>query len=415
MNVTFVKIPDSQFSVIPPRCFGEVAVITAEDPNLSSYSWNFELMSNDRNNYTVESADTNANGGVFRYHVSWGVNPADTLRGRPIQHGIELRGLNTTPLLPLGCPGATHRDTIVEPPALEEPPYVAKDTCKLNKGSIRFNYYEADGRTPLNRPPQVTYTWLLDNVGEFESWGRSGLTYDYTGDSIPDAYPVQRRYESQNLMYHNDYIRLWGSASCTDIIEYYIDTVGIMTAIIGLSAEFDAEHLVVPIEVTFYNHSDYGDVRKRCEWHFGDGSSVLRDCGEIVRHTYDIPGDYTAYLVIMNSDIIGCRDTAELKINIKPSSRLEVPNVFTPNGDGMNDYFQVSGESIKDFQGEIRNRWGERMFEWSNWETEAAGWDGKNKLGGNAVSGVYFYIINATGHDGVKYNYEGFLHLIRGE
>ena len=172
--------------------------------------------------------------------------------------------------------------------------------------------------------------------------------------------------------------------------------------------------LIVQGDVIFVNNSQYDNVRKRCEWHFGDGI-VLNDCDLTVTHQYAMPGEYQPYLVIYNTDRPACRDTSDLLlVLIENQSHLNVPNVFTPNGDGINDYFQVDAESIVEFQGEIRNRWGEKVFEWTDCEAVESGWNGKSAISTDAASGVYYYYIKAKGLDEVEYNLRGFLHLIRG-
>jgi gliding motility-associated-like protein len=391
MYVTFVRPPTSVFKIIPPRCFGEPAVLTAHDTTLNKYIWGFEGSPKDLGKSHVVGTDTNPNGGEYRKFVYWDLNPTDTVRGQTIEHIVSM--YSETYVNDTWCPGMTIDTIIPEPRTLEEPPCIAKDTCGLERGAIIFN---------CNIPTKlVTYTWLdTTRVGWFESNGRSHLP--------AGSYQAQRKYQTQNVDFISDYERLWGSYWCIDTISYKVDTVGMMHAVAGISAIVDVNSLIAPAEVTFINTSDYGNVRKRCEWHFGDGSSVVRDCNEIVKHTYERPGEYKPYLIIMNSDLIACRDTAKLALKVDNSSRLEVPNVFTPNGDGFNDYFQVDAESLKTFQGEIRNRWGERLFRWEKWEKYEDGWNGDN-----APTGIYYYIIKAVGLDDVTYEFEGFLHLIR--
>ena len=117
----------------------------------------------------------------------------------------------------------------------------------------------------------------------------------------------------------------------------------------------------------------------------------------------------------MNRDIPQCRDTAYIDecVFIDKESKLEVPNIFSPNGDGMNDFFQVEAQTLKTFQGTIINRYGRKVFEWTDWENEDAGWDGRLNGSTKAVPGVYFYVIEAEGFDGQVYKLEGSLHLVR--
>ncbi|MFO7615740.1 MAG: gliding motility-associated C-terminal domain-containing protein [Bacteroidales bacterium] len=82
------------------------------------------------------------------------------------------------------------------------------------------------------------------------------------------------------------------------------------------------------------------------------------------------------------------------------SSLLEIPNVFTPNGDGFNDFFQVKALSLRTFKGLIFNRWGRVLYEWDDPRDPEKGWNGKDQNTGREVPvGTYFYVITASGYD----------------
>lgn len=91
-------------------------------------------------------------------------------------------------------------------------------------------------------------------------------------------------------------------------------------------------------------------------------------------------------------------------------SVLVIPNVFTPNGDGSNDFFTVEGTNLVSVQGQIFNRWGQKMFSWDNVN---GSWDGRTLAGSEAPDGTYFYIIEALGGDGTEYFEKGGFSLIR--
>jgi len=117
----------------------------------------------------------------------------------------------------------------------------------------------------------------------------------------------------------------------------------------------------------------------------------------------------------MNRDLPECRDTARFAecIPVDDHSEIEVPNIFSPNGDGVNDFFQVKAQTLKEFHGVITNRWGRKVFEWTDWETYEAGWDGNINGGSKAAPGVYYYSIKATDFTGNIYEKQGILHLMR--
>jgi gliding motility-associated-like protein len=90
-------------------------------------------------------------------------------------------------------------------------------------------------------------------------------------------------------------------------------------------------------------------------------------------------------------------------------SRIYAPNAMTPNGDGLNDVYRPRGLYIARYHIEIYSRWGEKIFETDECMQP---WDGKVK-GESASEGVYFYIINATGADGVRHNLSGTITVLK--
>lgn len=88
---------------------------------------------------------------------------------------------------------------------------------------------------------------------------------------------------------------------------------------------------------------------------------------------------------------------------------LEIPNVFTPNSDGINDVFMVRGENIISYEIKIYNRWGNLVYSSNNIKLS---WDGRN--GGDSCSeGNYFYLVQCNGVNGEELSKEGSLTLIR--
>ena len=109
----------------------------------------------------------------------------------------------------------------------------------------------------------------------------------------------------------------------------------------------------------------------------------------------------------------------ENKIIVDPSE-LKIPNVFTPDGDGLNDYFAVESKSLRYISVEVFSRSGVKVYaffgEGENLR-EWKGWDGNvNNSSAKAAPGVYYYVIHGYGWDDIDYNskdYRGFVYLYR--
>ena len=92
-------------------------------------------------------------------------------------------------------------------------------------------------------------------------------------------------------------------------------------------------------------------------------------------------------------------------------SKLSFPNAFSPNGDGKNDKFMAKEcENIAEFHDYIFNRWGQKLYDWTD---PTDGWDGTHN--GNPVKeGVYFILCKAKGTDGQNFTIRKDVNLLRG-
>ena len=86
-----------------------------------------------------------------------------------------------------------------------------------------------------------------------------------------------------------------------------------------------------------------------------------------------------------------------------------IPNVFTPNGDNINDLFTIQSTGVKEMTLSIFNRWGLALYEFSG---PNAAWDGYIN-GEKAIDGTYFYIVKALGYDCKKIEKQGTVSLFR--
>ena len=155
-------------------------------------------------------------------------------------------------------------------------------------------------------------------------------------------------------------------------------------------------------------------------WRVWQGSKLLTQrADENHRYEFNEPGTYRVVCFASNTHcpceggiyIMDCeyRDSVELDPIVVNASKLQVPNVFTPNGDGANEEFRVLYKSLASFKCEVFNRWGKPVYTWND---PSKGWDGRIN-GRPAAEGAYYYVIRATGTDGVQYKLSGDINLVR--
>ena len=162
---------------------------------------------------------------------------------------------------------------------------------------------------------------------------------------------------------------------------------------------------ITNVQITFTNNAFNGTLYK---WYFGDGDSLVTTKHDTtVVHSYNETKLYTACLVVVNS--FGCTDTVCQTIDYKIIPNVDVPNAFTPNGDGVNDQVHVKGFGIKNISWKIYNRWGTLVFQSSNFKQ---GWDGKYQ-GQLQPQDVYAYVLDVEFVNGEKFVKKGDITLLR--
>lgn len=119
----------------------------------------------------------------------------------------------------------------------------------------------------------------------------------------------------------------------------------------------------------------------------------------------------TATYCVEVSDVSGsCMDTACVTITVEGCGSIFLPNVFSPNGDGQNDYFKVYGANcIEQFYLTIYNRWGEIVFITDDANNQ---WDGTHR-GAEENTGVFMYILNVKFSNDEMLEKSGSINLIR--
>lgn len=165
------------------------------------------------------------------------------------------------------------------------------------------------------------------------------------------------------------------------------------------------------------NPTDVGEYTPRFEWRFSrqnEEAPFLVRYEEETQYTFTESGAFTVQLYItytLRGDTVDYVMDTPFTVSIS-ESKLEFPNAFTPNGDGVNDVLRAKEgyQSIVSFKASIYNRWGKRLYSWDDLE---GGWNGKS--GGNDVpDGAYYLEVNARGADGRHYHIKKTVNLLRG-
>ncbi len=175
------------------------------------------------------------------------------------------------------------------------------------------------------------------------------------------------------------------------------------------NAAFTATNTIMPFPQTL-TVTNTSSLAASYSWSLSNGSTATATVPSFVVNT---PGTYTLTLVAYNG--IGCNDTTtsiivvnDINVVLPPS--VIMPNVFTPNNDGVNDFFFPVMTSFKEMNCSVYDRWGVLVYEFKDLNDK---WSGENMNGKDVSAGTYFYIFKGMDLNGKNYVRKGSVHLER--
>jgi len=147
---------------------------------------------------------------------------------------------------------------------------------------------------------------------------------------------------------------------------------------------------VLPLELTLPAGSislkETSGILTHWHWDMGDGTQYQQ--GAQVNHTFIKQGTY--FLTLTAQDSNACEVSWKGGPIVIKLPELFIPNVFSPNGDGIGDYFRIEYEGNESYQLTIIDRWGVTQFDTHNPQQY---WDGRDLNGSEVSEGVYFYVV----------------------
>lgn len=283
-----------------------------------------------------------------------------------------------------------------------------------------IEYYTVNGRrTELSRGMTAQWNTMAFAEDAFE-WQQSPATA--TIDSAEDGrFSITAPLCNTTLTLTGDkFLEAWGktqSAESNTIEAFAVDCQTtaeqqgeIPDNTIGGSADDGALGGNAPAVIDF--KAAVTDATVFIEWQMSKTPDfediILRSNERDFSYTFnDLGTTYVRFVCANNSGECSAQGI-DYTVNIGESALL-CPNAFSPGAsEGVNDVWKVAYKSIIKFECTIFNRWGKQLYHFTD---PADGWDGK--IGGKiAPAGVYYYVINATGADGKRYNLKGDINIV---
>ena len=149
------------------------------------------------------------------------------------------------------------------------------------------------------------------------------------------------------------------------------------------------------------------------EWRFtreGEEKPFMTRYEETTTYEFKQSGMTKVELYVTMAGYDEAELTATFSISIT-NSMLEMPNAFSPNGDGVNDIYKAkeNHKSIVEFHAYIFNRWGQKICDWTDIN---GGWDGTWN-GKDVKDGTYYVLVKAKGADGINYEIKKDVNVLR--
>ncbi|MCK9611299.1 MAG: gliding motility-associated C-terminal domain-containing protein [Bacteroidales bacterium] len=340
-----VTVSDANDLVAPTSCS-----VTILGPNAPTYSYTTESSCINGSNGSI---DLTIVSGSPPYSFHWSNNATtEDISGIP-------PGNYTVTITDNGSCGAI---TNIPVGSLPSPP-------------VNFSISPGTGCTPvtayfedITNDNIVDWHWEFGDDTEFD--GVSQLSHTFTASSQTEVYWASLEVINED------------GCSATLLINNAVTVYP--NPVATITADPTVAYLNEPI--TFTGTSGY-DVNS-WTWDFNyPGGTLETFTVNTASHSYPSEGFYTVFLMIQNNG--GCIDTTSIQIEIID---IQIPNIFTPNGDGYNDIFEIKNiERLKNTNIKIFNRWGKKIFDEDNYQNS---WDGKNY-----ADGVYYYLITMGGEN----------------
>lgn len=172
---------------------------------------------------------------------------------------------------------------------------------------------------------------------------------------------------------------------------------------------FSVDPITIPVyESMIVDDSSYGGSGGVDTWSWLFGSdSFTNNSGATFAYEWQTPGFQNITLTV--SDTLGCTDTMQIVVLV--TAELFIPNVFTVDGDGINETFVLREPVFVDYEVLILNRWGYTVSKAED-QNGVYLWDGKDRNGDTCPEGTYFYVLEGVRYDGVQVNLHGAVTLV---
>ncbi len=212
----------------------------------------------------------------------------------------------------------------------------------------------------------------------------------------------------QNIQKFGPTVTLKDAEGCK--VSYPLDTISIPDKGINASFELSSNSIKIGQSVLLNEMSTPKNQLVSWKWNFGNKDTLMNFSSQNAEKKYIIGGSKQILLTVTDQN--GCTDQDIHSLFVVDD--YDAPNVFTPNGDGINDQLVLFDEIFNSYTISIYNRWGNSVYSAEGQKGKYL-WNGRDKKNHQLEDGVYFYKLEGDFLDGQKYNKSGCVTLFSGD
>jgi gliding motility-associated-like protein len=237
-------------------------------------------------------------------------------------------------------------------------------------------------------------------IAQFDNISKGGVTFEWDfGDGSPVSTEIYPTHTYTAPGRYAVRLRAFDPNTCN----LQDDTTGFITVLPGPTAGYSFLP-TKPIENTPTTFTNESRNAVRYHWDFGDGNTST---DPNPTHQYLRSGIYEVCLTAYTE--FGCEDSVCQEVSAIVNPLYDVPTAFSPNGDGINDKWEIKGFGIVRYDMKVFNRWGQLMFQSND---QKLGWDGRFN-GTVQPMDAYAFVLNIEFTDGNKITKTGNVTLLR--
>ena len=274
--------------------------------------------------------------------------------------------------------------------SLTKPAYIETD-IKYSTNEVGFDFSPKEGCLPLT----VQFLDSSKFLGTPQYFWDFGDGSNFNGLQNP-------RYTFTDTGTYSIGLLLITSEKCVDTISTAVrNAIKVLPKPIAQINYLDTSKSLKEALFEFTNTGSQSAISSR---YLINGQEVAQS--DVLTYQFTDTGHFQVAYIATNS--FGCEDTSTAEIFVFDEFQFIIPNIFTPNGDNINDVYKMQTCGVYDYEIEIFNRFGEKLFESNSLNIN---WDGR--VSGRPLnSGVYFYTITIRDFRNQILDYQGTITLL---